>query len=327
MTLLLDTDDMQAVLDVGRSIEELRAALKEQARGQVQMPPRQTTDAQDGSNWLRISQAFLNGSGMMGFKAMNRAAGHGMRYMVGLYRIETGELVALMDANWLTTRRTAATSALGTHLLAPAGERSVGIIGAGVQARAFVTAYHHLRPLEQVVVYSPRPESRGDFAATVEADLGVTAKAVASAEEVAASCPVTVLAMRAPREPVYQAGWLRPGCHVTGLSSVRPEAREVDDLVWSRADVVVVDDRSTVLQSGDGRSAVASGAVTPDGLPEMWELVEQRVGRGGDEQVTLFKSAGNAMQDIALAVGAYSLALEAGRGRDIGAFPEVKPYA
>ena len=327
MTLLLDTEDMQAVLDIGRSIEELRSALGEQARGQVQMPPRQTTDTQDGNNWLRISQAFLNGSGLMGFKAMNRAAGHGMRYMVGLYRIETGELVALMDANWLTTRRTAATSALGTDLLAPRSELSVGVIGAGVQARAFLSAYHSLRPLEQVVVYSPRPESRSAFAAGVEAELGITAKAVASPEEAAAACPVTVLAMRAPREPVYRADWLRPGCHVTGLSSVRAEAREVEDAVWSGADVVVVDDRGTVMQSGDGRSAVAAGAAQADRLPEMWELVAGRVTRSDDRQVTMFKSAGNAMQDIALAAGAYKLAVEAGRGRDLGTFPEVKPYA
>lgn len=326
MTLLLDTDDMQAVLDIPRSIEELRLALGEQAAGQVQMPARQTTDAQDGKNWLRISQVFLNRSGLMGFKAMNRAAGTGMRYLVALYRIETGELLALMDANWLTTRRTAATSALGTDLLAPSSAKSVGIIGAGVQARAFVAAYAALRPLEDVFVYSPRPESRESFARSIEADLGVPARSLDSAEAVAKAAPVTVLAMRAPREPVYLVGWLSAGRHVTGLSSVRAEAREIDDAVWSGSDVVVVDDRGTVLQSGDGRSAQSSGALAGDDLAELWELVDGRVGRATDEQVTLFKSSGNAMQDIALAAGAYQLALERGRGRDVGLFPEVKPY-
>ncbi|MHB1504876.1 MAG: ornithine cyclodeaminase family protein [Acidimicrobiales bacterium] len=324
--LLLDTHDMTGLLDVGRSIEELRKALVEQSLGRVQMPPRQTTDTQDGQNWLRISQAFLNGSGYMGFKAMNRAAGTGMRYLIGLYRIETGELLALMDANWVTTRRTAATSALGTHLLARPDDREVGVIGTGVQARAFVTAYASLRSLERVVVFSPRAESRADFARAVTQEIGVTVEPVSSPQEVAEACNTTVLAMRAPREPVYEAAWLRPGVHVTGLSSVRAEAREIEDDVWKQSDVVVVDDRGTVFQSGDGRSAAGAG-VEPETIPEMWELVAGKVGRTSPAQLTLFKSSGNAMQDIAVAVGAYQLALEHGFGRDMGQFPEVKPYA
>ncbi len=324
--LLLDGEEMEELLDIGRAIDELRKALEEQALGQVQMPPRQTTDTQDGQNWLRISQAFLNGSGYMGFKAMNRAAGVGMRYLMGLYRIETGELLSLMDANWVTTRRTAATSALGTHLLARPDDLSVGVIGTGVQARAFAAAYAYLRPIERVVVFSPRAESRADFVRTVGAELGVTVEPADSAEEVAAACPTTVLAMRAPREPIYRATWLRPGAHVTGLSSVRAEAREIEDGVWTQSDVVVADDRGTVFQSGDGRSATAAG-VDGGAVPELWELVAGKVGRTSPDQVTLFKSSGNAMQDIAVAVGAYGLAREQARGRDLGVFPEVKPYA
>lgn len=326
MTLVLDARDMDGLLEVDRSIEELCSALTEQAKGLVQMPPRQTTDTQDGQNWLRISQAFVNGSDVMGFKAMNRSAGNGMRYLIALYRISTGELLALMDANWVTTRRTAATSALGTDLLAPAEDRRVGIIGSGVQARAFAAAYGTLRPLEEIVVFSPRPESRNGFAADVGAELGVAVTVADSPEAVAAKCPVTVLAMRAPRAPVYQASWLRSGGHVTGLSSVRPEAREVEDAVWHQADVVVVDDRGTVGQSGDGRS-VAAGGFDLGGTPELWQLVSGQVSRNSAEQVTLFKSAGNALQDISVAAGAYHLAVERGRGRDLGAFPELKPYA
>lgn len=323
--LLLDAKDMDGLLDIERSIAELRNALAEQAKGQVQMPARQTTDTQDGQNWLRISSAFLNGSGYMGFKAMNRAAGLGMRYMVGLYKIETGELLSLMDANWLTTRRTAATNAIGTDLLAPKEERSVGVIGSGVQARAFVQAYSKLRKLERVTVFSPRKESRSSFAQWIEGHVGVSAVAVDNAETVARNCNVTVLAMRAPREPVYMRGWLRPGVHVTGLSSVRPEAREIEDGVWETSDVIVLDDRGTVFQSGDGRS-IASKGFESGSIPELWELASGKVVRSSDEQITLFKSSGNAMQDIAVAVGVYKLAVENQKGRNIDAFPEVKPY-
>jgi len=119
---------------------------------------------------------------------------------------------------------------------------------------------------------------------------------------------------------------LRPGVHVTGLSSVRPEAREVQDGVWTESDLVVLDDRFAVFHSGDGRSALETGVV-PDALPELFELVVGKVGRSGTQEVTLFKSAGNAMQDAAVAVGAYELAVTSGAGRSVPDFPEVKTYA
>lgn len=327
MTILLDAAAMNSLLDIETSIAELRLACEEQARRQVEMPPRQTIDAHNDLGWLRLSTAFLNGSGYMGFKAMNRAPGIGMRYMVGLYGIATGELLAVMDANDLTTHRTAATNALGTDLLAPEESRAVGLIGSGVQARAFVRAYGFLRNLESVYVYSPRSEARSDCAAWIRDELGVEAVAVDSVESLAMACPVTVVAMRASSQPVYRSEWLRPGVHVTGLSSVRPEAREVEEAVWERCDLVVVDDRSSVLISGDGQSAKAAGQVDPAALPELWELVTGRVQRHTADQMTMFKSSGNAMQDVAVAVGAFRRAKEADLGQDLGPFPAVKDYA
>lgn len=326
VTLLLGHEDMEALLSVEKSLEALRDALRQQADGRVQMPARQTMDAMDSPNWLRISSAFLNGADYMGFKSMNRAAGLGMRYLVALYRISTGELVAIMDANWLTTQRTAATNALGTHLLAPAASDRIGIIGSGVQAQAFIRAYASLRGLKGVTVYSPREESRQSFAEAIQRDLGIDANAVDSAEKVARECETAVLAMRAPFEPVYRAEWLRPGVHVTGLSSVRKEAREVEDEVWSSSDLVVVDDRGTVFQSGDGLSVAASGAFAPERCVELHEVVTGLAGRRDSQQVTLFKSAGNAMQDVAVAIGAFETAVATGRGREIEQFPIVKPY-
>lgn len=324
MTLLLDAVTLKEVLDVQASIGELRNACQEQADDLITMPPRQTVDALDGRGWLRISMAFLNGSGFMGFKAMNRAPGIGMRYIVGLYEIDSGELVALMDADAVTTQRTAATNALGTHLLAPAGEATVGILGSGVQARALLRAYAYLRRLDHVYVHSPRREAREDCAAWTERELQVEASAVEDPAKLAESSAVTVLALRASSTPVYRTEWLRPGGHVTGLSSVRPEAREVEEAVWPACDVIVVDDRSSVGVSGDGS---ATGGVDLSALPELWELVNGRVARTSDHQRTMFKSSGNALQDIAVAIGAYRRARAMGLGQDLGPFPATKAYA
>jgi len=328
-------DDIAKALTPQVAIDALRQALNEQAAGLVQMPPRQTTDAgndpagldkQHGANWLRISTAFLNGQGVMGFKAMNRAAGLGMRYLIGLYDIASGELLSMMDANEVTTSRTAATSALGTHLLAEPASRTVGILGTGVQARALLRCYAMLRDLDDVVVYSPTPASRDAFVRYAEADLGLTARAARTAEEVTSASTV-LLAVRATREPVFFAEWLRPGMHVTGLSSVRYDAREVDDDTWSRADVVVVDDRVNVSHSGDAMSIASSGRFDIDHAAELYELHAGRVHRSGAEQITLFKSSGNAMQDVALAAAVYRELHDVGIGHDLDAFPAVKPYA
>lgn len=333
--LLLDHEHVNIVLSPELAINALRSGLDEQAAGQVQMPPRQTTDAGEGkggldqhtgANWLRISSAFLNGTGFMGFKAMNRAAALGMRYMIGLYEIATGDLKAIMDANDITTARTAATSAMGTHVLADPASTTVGVLGSGVQARALIATYALLRDIERVVVYSPTQQSRDAFATYVNSDLGIDAEAVDTAEDVAKASTVLV-AVRATRDPVFVADWLRPGMHVTGLSSVRYDAREVDDETWRRADLVVVDDRQNVGQSGDARSVSAAGLFDVSAAAELWSAYAGEVNRSGPDDVTLFKSAGNAMQDISLAAAVVAEAEKRQIGTDLGAFPDVKPYA
>lgn len=332
--ILVTEADIARVVTPAIALDSLRRALDEQVAGEVQMPPRQTTDAGNdpagldkhhGANWLRISTAFLNGQGVMGFKAMNRAAGLGMRYLIGLYEIASGELLAVMDANEITTARTAATSALGTHLLADEAARTVGILGSGVQARALLRTYAMLRELDEVLVHSPTPASRANFAEFAATDLGLNARAVDTAEEVASASTVLV-AVRATREPVFLAGWLRPGMHVTGLSSVRYDAREVDDDTWHRADVVVVDDRVNVGHSGDALSAAAS-SYELGAAHELYEVHAGKVRRTSSEQITLFKSSGNALQDVALAAGVHDVLRTEGASTDVGPFPAVKPYA
>ena len=333
--LILDHRQVNSLLTPELALDALRSGLAEQAAGNVQMPPRQTTDAGDGkggldrhtgANWLRISSAFLNSSGVMGFKAMNRAAGLGMRYLIGLYDIASGELLALLDADEVTTARTAAVSALGTHLLADPSSTTVGILGSGVQARALITAYAKLCTVDRVLVFSPTPASRDSFAALVSETIGVPAESVGDPEAVTEATTVLV-AVRATRDPVFLAKWLRPGMHVTGLSSVRYDAREVDDETWRRADIVVVDDRVNVAQSGDALSISRTGAYDLSRAPELWSAYQGDVARTRTDEITLFKSAGNAMQDITLAGAVARRAREQGMGLDVPDFPNVKPYA
>jgi alanine dehydrogenase len=324
--LLLTHEEVSGLLSPPEAIEAVRAGLAEQAAGQVQLPPRTTVDATSGPTWLRLMPVIMNRSGYMGFKAMHSTPKVGVRYYVALYHMESGQLLAQVDADWLTIQRTAATVAVATDALSNPNVAELGMLGSSEQARAMVRAVAAVRSFQRARVYSPNPEHRADFARSVQSELGIETAAVDSAEE-AAQAGVVCVAIRAGQEPVFKAEWLGSGSHLNGISSVRPESREIEDAVWARAAVVVVDDCGHVLESGDGRSGLASGQLREDRMAELWQMVGgQRRARESADQVTLFKSVGTALQDLSLAVAVYRKALERGIGRDVGDFPHVRPF-
>jgi ornithine cyclodeaminase/alanine dehydrogenase-like protein (mu-crystallin family) len=155
--------------------------------------------------------------------------------------------------------------------------------------------------------------------------LGIEIVPVDSAEAAVRDSDLVASGVRAGTSPVLFAEWLAPGAHVTAISAVRPESRELDAEVWRRADVAGVDDREHVLESGDGAAALASGAKTAEDLVELWELVGgRRPGRQDAEQITLFKSVGTALQDLCLATAIYQKARARGLGLDVGPWPHPR---
>jgi ornithine cyclodeaminase/alanine dehydrogenase-like protein (mu-crystallin family) len=174
-------------------------------------------------------------------------------------------------------------------------------------------------------VFSPTPANRERFAETASQQYGVEATAVNSGEAAAQGADLLLSAIRASGSPAVWASWLHPGVHVTAISAVRPEARELDEAIWSRAGVIGVDDREHVFDSGDGRAALASGSCQPSGAVELWELVSgRRSGRTSADQITLFKSVGTGLQDLAVAGALYRRARERGVGQDLGEFPRPR---
>lgn len=323
MALLLTHDDVSGLLSMGEAIAAVRAGFRQQGDGRVRLPSRLTSDT--GAGWLRLMPASLEGSGYMGFKAMHLTRGVGVRYMVALFELSSGVLLALVDADRLTVMRTAATTAVAATHLARPGPLRVGVLGSGEQARAHLLALAQVCRLAGAAVYSPRPERRRAFSLSLGRELDLPVEAVDHPEDAVDGAQAVVIAVRAAGEPLFRAAWLQPGMHVSGISSVRPEAREIEDAVWRGSDLVVVDDRQHVLESGDGRAALASGSLRPEQAVELWELVCGRhPGRRRPEEVTLFKSVGTAVQDLALAAALYERARERGAGADVGEFPHVR---
>jgi ornithine cyclodeaminase/alanine dehydrogenase-like protein (mu-crystallin family) len=325
LAILLRHEVIEGLLAVDEVITAVREGLREQGDGLVQVPPRITIDASSGQGWLRVMPAILNRSGVMGYKAMNSTPKVGVRYLVMLYDLPSGQLLAQMDADWITQQRTAAIAAVATDELANQDVQQVGLLGSGAQAQALLTAIAAVRRVPRVRVFSPTPEHRRRFAEHMCQQLGLDVVAVDAPEEAMVGGDLLLSAIRSGREPVFKGEWVSGGAHVAAISSVRPDSRELDDDVWRRADVVVVDEKSHAFESGDGRSALASGAAHPDRAIELFELVSgHRLGRERSDQITLFKSVGTAAQDLSIARAIYERALQRGLGQEIGEFPRVR---
>jgi alanine dehydrogenase len=239
--------------------------------------------------------------------------------LIGLFDPETGTPCALMDGNAITAARTAACSALSIRLLARPDAAVLAVLGTGVQARAHALAVRAVRDLEDVRVAGRRPE-RAEALATELRAAGLPARAVASWADAARGAGL-VCAATAAEEPVVRRDWLDPGTHVTSVGFTAT-GREVDDDTVADA-LVAVEHRETALAafpvgSNDLSQPLGRGLLLPDDVVEIGELVAgSRPGRCDDEQITVYKSVGVAVQDAAAAAVVLSAATRAGAGVEV----------
>ena len=321
MTLLIRHEDVLASVDMTIAIAAMEDVLREEGEGHVTLPPR--TNMKAGKGWLRVGPVALEQSGWAGFKAMNLVPGLGLRYQVHLYRIETGEIAAIMDAQHLTTLRTGATSAVATRRLARPGPAVVSLLGSGVEARAQLEAMQHLGIVRSARIYSPTAANCERLAEEFRQGYGMNVAAVGSAEEAVAGSDIVLAAVKS-KEPVLNGAWLSPGMHVNSVGTARRDQREIDVETFTRSAVIVVDTREGVFgEAGD--AAAAREHVPPEAVHEVAELVVGKAPsrRNGDD-ITLFKSVGTSVQDIGLARVIYQRAVERGLGTELGSFPYLK---
>jgi ornithine cyclodeaminase/alanine dehydrogenase-like protein (mu-crystallin family) len=320
MTLLLKHDDVLAAVAMGDAIGAMETAFKEEADGGVLLPQRINVKA--GKGWLRVGPVVMEKSGWMGFKAMNLTPGQGVRYQVHLYSVETGALVAVMDAQHLTTLRTGATSAVATRLLARPGPCDVAVLGSGPEARAQLDAMNVAGFVKSARIFSPTLANRRKLSEEFRTR-GVNATDVGSAEEAVAGADLIVAAVKSS-ETVLFGRWLRPGMHINSVGTARRDQREIDPETFQRSKCIIVDTKEGVF--GEAGDAVAArDVIREESVHDLATLVAGKApGRTSDQDITLFKSVGTGIQDIALAAVIYRRAVEAGLGRELGEFPYLK---
>jgi ornithine cyclodeaminase/alanine dehydrogenase-like protein (mu-crystallin family) len=252
---------------------------------------------------------------VFGLKAYYGGGG-GARFHVLLYSARDGKLKAMIEGDALGRMRTGAASGLATKLLANPQARTLGVIGAGRQALTQVAAVCAVRPIATVRVFSRTAEHRQDFAKQIERKFRVEAIPAPSAEAAVGNADVIVTITKSA-EPVLRANWLKPGVHVNAAGANAAARREIDAETVLRAKVRATDQRAQAqLEAGEYRDLVAAGRLQWQDIVEIGDILTEKVaGRSDPADITLFKSLGIALEDIAFADLICRRAVERGAGK------------
>ncbi len=310
MVRVIDEHDVRRLLPMDECIEAMAAALASLGRGEVHNPLRFVMRPPDEPSLMGLMPAHRGGEHpLWSLKTLTIFPGNSARGLdshqgfVALYDGVTGEPTAIMNAGGITAVRTAAVSGVATRLLAREDAKTLAILGTGTQARSHLDAMQAVRSFDRVVAWSASGRSL-DGAESV----GSAEEAVREADVL---CTVTALA-----EPIVRREWLKPGVHINAVGSSIPTTRELDTATMAAAALFVDRRESTLNEAGDFLFPQREGAIGPDHIrAELGELLLGTApGRRSDEEITVFKSLGLAVEDLAAAEIVLARAIEEDAG-------------
>lgn len=317
MTVFLDEATIAKLLSMGDALAAVEEVFGELGKGNVTNVPRVRAPLNDGV--LRITAAVLNYRGYYGIKVSSTSVfGRNAGRLFCLYREAGGELAAIMQVFGLGALRTGAASGIATRHMARQDARVLGVIGTGRQARTQVEAIALVRPIEDIRVFSRDSERREKFCRDIASSHKAHVKAVDKAEAAVRDCDIVVTATTSTA-PVLLGEWLRAGTHVNAIGANYEHRRELDIKAVERAAIIATDDGEQVrYESADLAQAAAHGVLDWKNVASLGDIVAGRLpGRKSAQDITLFKSLGVAMEDVALAIRAYDRAMREGLGQPL----------
>jgi alanine dehydrogenase len=320
--LIVNQEEVPRLLPMAECMEAVAAALAALANGEAMLPLRSILWLPERVGGLGLMPAALLPERVVGLKAITFFPGNEGTELdthqgaVLLFEAERGRLLAVMDATSITAIRTAAASGVATRLLAREDAGDLAILGSGVQARTHLEAMKIARPIYRVRVASKDLDRAKAFAARESGKHGIAVEPVASAREAVAGADI-ICTVTSSREPVLLGEWISPGTHINAVGSSVPFARELDTAAVVRSRLYVDRRESTLNEAGDFLIPKKEGALSDDHIVgEIGELLTGRVrGRESADEITLFKSLGLAVEDVASARHIYEKAKSAGTGR------------
>jgi ornithine cyclodeaminase/alanine dehydrogenase-like protein (mu-crystallin family) len=322
--LVLTYDDVERLLPMDECIDVMADALAALARGEMFQPLRSIAKPPDAAGLIGLMPAYRGGErSAFALKAINVIPDNprlrGLDTHQGAVLVssgETGELEALVNASAITEIRTAAVSGVATRALARDDSRVVAILGAGVQARSHLLAMAAARPFEYGRIWSRDVEQARKLAD--EISLPFPLEVVSSAENAVHDADVVVTATASP-EPVVRRDWVADGTHINAVGACFPHTRELDGATVAASTLIVDRRESAENEAGDYLLAVQDGAIGRDHIAaELGEvLTGDHPGRTSDDEITLFKSLGIAIEDLAAADHVVRKAREQGVGAEV----------
>ena len=310
MTLLLREEDVRSLLPMGAAIEAVRQALTAESAGDPENLPRKRIPLGKGS--LNVMAASVPSVAAVGLKAYTVASGSA-HFVVALWD-QTGTLLAIMEADWLGRIRTGAASGVATDALASPTADTLAVIGSGRQARTQIEAVQAVRSIREIRVYSRTPEHAQDLCDEIERGETAEVRRVASAEDAVADADI-VVTITSAATPVLEGSWLKPTCHVNAAGSNFSDRRELASSVIARAGLIAVDSTEQArLEAGDLLIPIQEGVLGWGDVRELGAVL--REGKRDDlgDEITIFKSLGIAIEDVAVARHVYDEAIRLGIG-------------
>jgi ornithine cyclodeaminase len=320
-TLVITQRDVPSLLPMKECVDVMAEALRATSRGDAVLPLRSMVWLPDRSGLLGLMPAYLGSPRTLGLKVVSVMPGnHGTEYdshqgVVLLFDIAHGSLLTVIDATSITAIRTAAVSGAATRLLAREDAGDLAILGSGVQARTHLEAMSAVRPLRRVRVWSRDSGRASAFAERESRRFACPVEAVEDARAAVSGADL-ICTTTSSREPVLRGDWIAPGAHINAVGACFAAWRELDTRAVLRSRLYVDLRESALHEAGDILIPIAEGAIGEDHIVgELGEaLLGTAPGRRTPEEITLFKSLGIAVEDLAAAHTIYRTALERGAG-------------
>jgi len=326
--LVLNGEEVTRLLPMSECIQVMRDALTALARGEALVPLRMIMRVPGASGFVGLMPGYIapgeRRDGALGLKAVlvfPANAERGIETHQGavlLFEADTGRLSAMMDGAAITAIRTAAVSGVATDLLARPDSVELAILGAGVQARTHIDAIAAVRPLRRVRIWSRNPDRAAALALEQRSRFNFPIEAEAMADAAVRGADI-VATVTASAEPILQRGWLKEGVHINAVGSSIPTSREIDTPTMAAARLFVDRRESALAEAGDLLIPMLEGAVKGDHVQaELGEvLTGKKPGRRSARELTLFKSLGLAVEDVASAAYVVRRARETGTGQTV----------
>jgi ornithine cyclodeaminase len=323
LPILLSEKDVRDVLSMDDLIAAMEQALAQYSTGGARQPLRSVLEAGSPQALHAVMPAFIAQPASLGTKIVTVYAANTARGLpthlatIILLDPETGALRAIMDGRYITEARTAAASAASAKYLATEGARVLAVIGSGVQAHSHVEALTRVRPINEIRLWGRTRANVDRLAAEIEPHVDARVTVSASVEDAVRNADIIAL-VTASSEPVLRREWVRAGAHVCAVGACRPHQREMDTALVRDARLFVDSRIGALAEAGDIVIPLSEGAITEQHIAaEIGQVIAgTAAGRLSPDEITVFKSLGMAVEDVAAARLAWERAAARKAGRE-----------